>query len=205
MDVKKGKMLFLLLAFGAFHLTGCTAHVSPHVSEAEFMFPGPKVPGRSTLYVSEEFRTYMRTKTDVMDLKKWEFELGPVAVDAFKYALAGRFKDAEVRLGTPGFPLEGEDNQDVLVVVQPAFENFKAHAPFFFKFETYKVTVSFRVKVFDKAGNVLVDDVYEGVGKKRGSIGYESAGHAAAPVAAQMAVEEAVNKAVADIVRTVNR
>jgi len=186
-------------------LTGCTATVRPQVSETEFLTNEPKKPGRVDLYITEEFRKHVETQTDAMDLKKWEFELGPLAVDTFKYTLAGRFEEVKVMLEPPNFPMAGDIEKNLLAVVHPEFAEFSCSFPVVFKFETYKSTVCFKVKVFDKTGSVLLDNSYTGVGEKRGSIGFESAGHAANPIAAQLAVKDAVDKAVADIIKEVSK
>jgi len=194
--------IILLLLFVS---SGCTAHVQPNVSESEYLTSTPKKSGRAELYVTEAFRTHTETKTDVMDMKKWEFELGPVSVDCFKYALASRFEKVGVKLGTPSFPMEGELNRDLLVVVEPAFSKFDTHYPVAFKFETYTVTISYRVKAYDRTGKLILENVYEGVGEKRGSIGTASAGHAAGPVATKLAVKNAVDKAVFDIMEAIEK
>jgi hypothetical protein len=141
----------------------------------------------------------------VLDFKKWQFDLGPLAVDAFKYALGSRLEKIEVKLGTPSFPLTGSNAENLFIVVEPSFAGFSSHCPFLFKFETYVVKVSFKVKTYDRNGKILIDKVYEGEGKKRGSIGYASAGLDANPVAAALAVKDAVNQAVNDIMNAVRK
>lgn len=202
--MKTIRMASLVLCVSAMIvLTGCTAIVRPSVSPTEFLTMGVKEPGRAELYVTDEFRTHVETKTDVMDMKKWQFELGPVAADTFRYALEAKFLKVDVKLGSPTFPLQESANGDLLVVVEPSFSGFSSKCPFLFKFENYVVKVSFRVKAYDRAGTMLIDQVYQGVGKKRGSIGYESAGHAANPEAARLAVNDAVDKAVTDIMHKI--
>ena len=197
MSMKHVSMLLGIVCVAA--LTGCTSIVRPHVAEAEFLTSTPKAAGRAELYVTEEFRTHNESKTDVMDMKKWQFDLGPLAVDTFKYALGSRFEKVDVKLGTPSFPLSAGNAGDLIVAVEPAFAGFSSHCPFLFKFETYVVKVSFKVKAYDQAGKTLIDKVYQGEGKKRGSIGTASAGLDANPVAAQLAVKDAVTQAVDDI------
>ena len=194
--------IILLLLFVS---SGCTAHVQPNVSESEYLTSTPKKSGRAELYVTEAFRTHIETKTDAMDMKKWQYELGPLSVDCFKYALASRFEKVDVKLGTPSFPMESEVNKDLLVVIEPAFSQFDTHFPIAFKFETYKAVISFRVKAYDRTGKLILENVYEGVGSKRGSIGSASAGHAANPVAAKLAVKNAVDKAISDIMEAIEK
>jgi hypothetical protein len=195
-----GIILLLLFIF-----SGCTATIQPVVSESEYLTSATKKSGRAELYVSEEFRKHTETKTDVMDMKKWEYELGPASVDCFKYALSSRFEKVDVKLGTPSFPMEGEVNRDLLVVVEPAFLKFDTHYPVAFKFETYTVAISYKVKAYDRSGKLILENVYEGVGEKRGSIGTASAGHAAGPVATKLAVKNAVDKAVFDIMEAIEK
>lgn len=195
-----GIILLLLFIF-----SGCTAHVQPNVSESEYLTSTIKKSGRAELYVTEAFSTYTVSKTDVMDMKKWQYELGPVSVDSFKYALASRFEKVDVKLGTPSFPKESDVDKDLLVIVEPAFSQFDTHFPVVFKFETYKAVISFTVKAYDRTGKLILEKVYEGVGGKRGSIGYESAGHAANPVAVKLAVKDAVGKAIPDIMEALEK
>ena len=117
-------------------LTGCTSIVRPHVTEAEFLVSAPKTTGRVEVFVTEEFRTHNETKTDVMDFKKWQFDLGPLAVDTFKYALASRFEKVDVKLGVPAFPLAAGNVGDLVIAIEPAFAGFSSHCPYMFKFET---------------------------------------------------------------------
>lgn len=195
-----GIILLLLFIF-----SGCTATIQPNVSESEYLTSTLKKSGRAELYVTDAFRTHTETKTDAMDMKKWEYELGPVSVDCFKYALASRFEKVDVKIGTPSFPMESEVNKDLLVVVEPAFSKFDTHYPIAFKFETYRAVISFRVKAYDRTGRLILENVYEGVGEKRGSIGYASAGHAANPVAAKLAVKNAVDRAIFDIMEAIEK
>ncbi len=202
--IEKYSLLGIILLL-LFISSGCTAHVQPNVSESEYLTSTPKKSGRAELYVTEAFRTHSETKTDVMDMKKWKYELGPVSVDSFKYALASKFEKVEVKLGPPSFPTESELNKDLLVIVEPAFSQFDTHFPVVFKFETYKAVISFRVKAYDRTGKLVLEKVYEGVGGQRGSIGYESAGHAANPVAVKLAVKNAVDKAIPDIMESIEK
>jgi hypothetical protein len=186
-------------------LSGCTSVIRPHVTEAEFLTAEPKIAGHAELYVSEAFRTHTETKTDPLDFKKWQFDLGPLAVDTFKYSLGSRFEKVHVKLGEPSFPLSATNTEDLVVAIEPEFAGFKSHCPILFKFETYVVQVSFKVKAFDQTGKILVDKVYHGVGKKRGAIGQASSGLDANPVAAQLALKDAINQAVTDILVAVKK
>lgn len=189
--------LALLLALT---MSGCTAVVSPHVSESEFLSAQAKKRAQIQIYVSDEFRNYKNTQTDAMDMKKWEYELGPVTVDSLKYALASRFTSVELKLGTPTFPvIEETPTEDWMIVVDPAFAQFDAHYPIVFKFEKYTAEIALRVRAFQKNGALLLDKTYQGKGSQSGAIGMESGGHAANPVAVKLAIKEAVNQAVADI------
>jgi hypothetical protein len=161
--------------------------------------------GHACLYVTEEFKTHTETKIDPLDLKKWQFDLGPIAVDTFKYALGSRFEKVDVKLGTPSFPLPAINTGDLVVAVEPEFAGFKSQFPILFKFETYSVQVSLKVKAYNRSGKILVDKLYHGEGKKRGSIGQASSGLNANPVAAQLALKDVVSQAVTDILAAVKK
>lgn len=196
-----GKFKIILVLAIAVLASGCTAVISPHVSESEFLSSAIKKPGKVQLFVTDEFRTHKESQTDVMDLKSWEYDLGPMAVDTFKYALGSRFNSVEVKLGKPTFPIAENGQNEIVITVEPFFAGFDAHFPWLFKFETYVTEVTFRVKAYNKNGSQILDKTYQGKGEKRGSIGYESAGHSANPIATQLAVKDAVNQAVEDILK----
>ena len=184
---------FLVLLCGA-----CTAIVQPHVSSAEFLVPGDKIPATVELYVSDAFRAYTVKKTDISEMKDWQFELGPVAVDAFRFALEAHFRDVDVKLGEPRYPLAAPAG--FFAVVTPSFGKFAGSDPILFKFENYTAAVEFQVNVYDAAGKPLFSRQYTGKGKKQGAIGYEDPGHAAYPIAVQNAVKDAVGQFVGDLV-----
>lgn len=188
------KKLILLITLC---LVSCTAHIQPMVSPSEYLSNFDKIKGFVELYVTEEFRSFTVTKTDVSDLKRWELELGPAAVDAFRYELESKFEKVDVRLGKPSFPCQKED---LLMVVEPNFSKVGTHFPIIFKFETYRVAVIFQVKGYDKSGKLLMDKIIEGSGEKTGSIGFASAGHEANVVASKMAIKDAVSKTVSEVV-----
>jgi hypothetical protein len=179
-------------------VSGCAPVVQPHVSSTEFLVAAAKISGSIDLYVSEDFRSYKAEKTDISEMKNWNFELGPVAVDAFRYALESRFQQVSVTLGTPQFPMVAGNG--LHVVVQPSFASFEASDPVFLKFENYKATVGFSVSVYDPSGKVVLSQTYTGEGKKQGSIGYADPGHAAYPIAVQNAIKDATKKFVDDLV-----
>lgn len=181
---------------------GCAPVVQPRVSSAEFMTAGSRSPGRVDLFITEQFRTHRVQKTDISELKTWDFELGPVAVDAFRFALESRFEDVNVHLGTPQLPLSSGDSFHA--VVEPGFASFSAADPVLFRFENYKATVSFNVSVRDPSGKTLLSQTYSGEGAQQGSIGYADPGHAAYPVAVQNAVKDATNRFVSDLVGIAN-
>lgn len=180
-------------------LTGCTMIVSPNISSSDFLTTEEEVPGTIHLYVSEHFKNYTQDKTDISDMKEWHFELGEAATDAFRFAFESRFSDVKVRLGDPAFPIENDAHNEFFVVVSPEFVSFKAYDPVVFKFEQFKVETSIRVDAYDTKGEKLFSEVYAGTGVKRGSIGYQSAGMNAYPVATELALEEIVNEVVSDI------
>ena len=197
------KFKIILILTIAVLATGCTAVISPHVSESEFLSSAIKNPGKVQLFVTDEFRTHKESQTEAMDLKSWEYDLGPMAVDTFKYALGSRFYSVEVKLGKPTFPIVENGQNEIVIAVEPSFAGFDAHFPWVFKFETYVAEVTFHVKAYNKNGSQILNKTYQGKGEQRGSIGYESAGHAANPIASQLAVKDAVNQAVEDILKAI--
>ena len=182
----------ILLCALATTVVGCAPVIQPHVSSSEFLVAGNTIPGKVDLYVSEAFRSYKAEKTDISELKTWKFDLGPVAVDAFRFGLESRFDDVSVKLGDPQFPVD--TNGIFYAAVQPSFAQFAASDPVLFKFENYKATVGFSVSVKGADGDMVHSQTYVGEGVKQGSIGYADAGHAAYPIAVQNAVKDAVNK-----------
>jgi hypothetical protein len=184
-------------------IAGCAPVIQPRVSSSEFLIAGNKVPGRVELFVLEEFTSYKAEKTDVSELKTWKFELGPVAVDSFRFALESRFEQVSVTLGTPRFPVDA--GAVFYAAVQPSFVSFKASDPILFRFEDYKATIGFNMSVFDADGKIILSQTYTGEGTQQGSIGYADPGHAAYPIAVQNAVKDATKKFVNDLVGISNR
>ena len=177
--------------------TGCAAVIKPQVSSSEFLNTDEKKPGTIHLYVSEAFRAHKEVKQDISELKEWTFELGPVSIDTFRFALESRFTDVSVKLGEPVFPIKNPGG--FFAVVRPEFTSFLASDPVLFKFEDYKAEIGFSVDIYNADGIVILSKKYVGKGVKQGAIGYEDPGHAAYPVAIQTAVTDAVNQIVTDL------
>jgi len=191
--------LVILIYVGGFFV-GCMATVKTHISQSEFLVSGDRNPGTVQLYITEAFKSYKETKTDMSDLKKWEFQLGLVAIDAFRYGLESRFTDVSVEMGEPIFPIQKDNPGAFFTVVQPRFHSFEASDPFMFKFENYTAEITFLVDVYDAEGTKLLSKQYYGKGEKRGSIGFESSGHEAYPVAVGNAVKDAVDQFLNDLI-----
>jgi len=170
---------------------GCAAIVRPTFGSAEFLTDQPKRPMHVALCASEAFRTYSSKQLDLMDEKLWQLELGTAAADALRYALESRFESVVVRGAAPQFPLPGP--APALVVV-PSIDSVKLWTPLVFKFEPYAVTLTMSVTVYDASGNELKRTTVTAKGQKAGSIGYESAGHAALPEACRLAIKQAVTE-----------
>jgi hypothetical protein len=185
----------LLIALGT--AAGCTASVRPSVSESEFMTDRRKVNASVMLVSTEAFRNHSVKRTDLMDMKGWQFEIGPAASDTFRYTLASRFVASDVRPATPAYPLPSPAPRAVVV---PSIVQLKSTQPIVFKFENYGVTVTLDVDVFDSRGTRLYSRTYTGSGKKQGAIGQESAGHAAFPEACRQALRQAIDAAVDELV-----
>lgn len=180
--------LFVVLTQG-----GCTAIIRPTISPSEFFINEKKLLPDVALYVPDGFREYSSKHTDVGDLKQWQLEVGPPATDALRYALESRFENVTVHASQPHFPLSSPGPS---LVVVPAFDSVKAAFPVAFKFEVYRVALTMTIRVYDSAGNELKAVTLTGKGKKTGSIGYDSAGHAALPEACRRAIKEVVDQAV---------
>lgn len=191
-------MCGVLLAIGAAALAGCTPVVQPRVSPTEFLVAEDRIPGRIDVLITEAFRSHTVEKSDVSEFKKWQFELGPVTVDALRFALETRFEKVSVKLGDGTFPVATDGG--FYSAVQPSFGEFKATDPVVFRFENYGATVGLNVTVLDAEGGTVLSKSYVGEGTQRGSIGYADPGHAAYPVAVQNAVKDAVAKLVDDLV-----
>ena len=186
--MKSSMSLTVLLPALLMH-AGCASIVRPNFGAAEFLTDGPKQPTRVTLCVSEAFRSYSSKQLDVMDEKLWQLELGAATTDALRYALENRFESVVLRGDAPPFPLPAP--APALVVV-PRIDSVKLWTPIVFKFEPYAVTLTMSVQVYDASGNELKQMTVTAKGQKSGSIGYESAGHAAIPEACRLAIRQAV-------------
>ena len=138
------------------------------------------------LWVTPAFEQYTKEQVDVGDLMTWKFVLGSESVDMFRDALGKIFSKVDVQRGAS--PPKGDVPSGVKVVVHPEIVDTKASFPVAFKFENYRAMVKYAVKVYDKDGNVLLDEVFEGKGVERGHVGYSSAGHDALPEALRQAM-----------------
>lgn len=176
---------------------GCTANVRPTISSSEFLTNEKKISTNTALYVTDEFRKYSSSHTDVMDMKEWKLELGPATTDALRYALENRFEEVTIHVGHPQFPIELP--ADSLVMV-PTFDSVKQTGPVLAKFEKYHVIITMTVHVYDPTGQVLMKMSITGKGDKAGSIGYDSAGHAALPEASRLAIKQLVDQIAQNLV-----
>ncbi len=189
----------LLLFTLAILANGCASVISPHVNESDFLTSDAKSTGMVQLYASEKFRNHTEIITNVIDVKKWKYELGSLAVDNFKYSLMSRFTYVDVKFWQPNFPISETYNNEIFIAIEPSFVSFNANYPLIFKNETFIVKVLLRVKAYNRNGDQLFDNIYQGNGEKKGNTGFESAGYAPNPDAVQLAMRDAVNKAVDDI------
>ena len=193
----------LWIVFFLFGMSACAPVIQPRVSSAEFLVEEDKIPGKIEVFVSEDFRSYVAEKTDISEFKTWKFELGPVAIDTFRFSLESRFEQVSVKLGNPKFPVDSDGV--FYAAVQPAFSQFGASDPVIFRFEDYTAQVEFLVTVFNSEGKTILSQTYSGEGTQQGSIGYADPGHAAYPVAVQNAIKDAVNKVVNGLVEIASR
>lgn len=183
-------MVLLVISSGFF--SGCTSVVNPHISTTDFLIVNEKIPAKIQLYITEHFKNHRVTKTDVSGLTKLQFELGLLAVEAFRLGLESQFTNVDIKSGTPRFPVQKDKRNEFFAIVYPVFTSSK--------FENYTVDVIFDVNVYSHDGTLLLSKNYKGHGVKKGPIG-ASTGFSAYPSAAQAAVKNAVEQVVSDIAR----
>ena len=200
--MKKQKTIQSLLLIGLLFFTSCsTKIIRPTISESDFSSTASKKLVSCALYVTDDFKAYTVSETVAMAGIKWQFELGPCAIDAFRYGLASKFENVQVKLGEPRFPFTDSQLMDPVIIVEPSFDHFEVlHLPILFKFEPHSVKVSLKVKTYDSSGRVLLDKLYEAKGSKLGSVGFQDPGVKALPIASKIAIQDAVNKALSDII-----
>ncbi len=196
------KPLLFLWLFILMSQFGCTASVRPTFSPSEFLCNEDKNTTDVSLYVTDEFREYSFKQTDVMDLKEWKLELGPATTDALRFALESRFENVSLKLGKPQFPVNMHAGS---IIVVPSFCSVKQTGPVLFKFEKYHVTITLNVVIYDPEGKELKQLTITGKGDKTGSIGYDSAGHAALPEATRLAVRHVADQIIQHILELVNQ
>ena len=174
---------------------GCTAKVEPVFTAGEFQTDRPKQLGSVVLCVTEAMRDYRGTSADPLALHEWECTLGPALIDAFKYSLESRVHTALISLGEPRFP-----SRRAQLFVVPAVVKFEATEPVIVRIEEYHVYLDVRVNVYDGKGRELMSKTYSSHGRKGGELSLESAGHAAHPMAAKVAIRQIVDEATNDVV-----
>ena len=185
------KPLLLLSFLVLLTQPGCTSVVRPSISSSEFLTNEKKIPTNMALYVTDEFRNYSSSQTDIFEGRKWKLELGPATTDALRYALESRFENVALNVGRPQFPIELPEGS---LVVVPTFDSVKQTGPIFVKFEKYHVTITMTVCVYDPAGLGLKKMTLTGKGDKAGSAGFGSPGHAALPEASRYAIKQLVDQ-----------
>ena len=201
---KEPAMSRLLLASSLLvALCSCKATVRPTVSPADFAPATNPVPGEIALVVSEDLRTFTGESGNWLDFKTWIFEVGPCTVDAFRYALEERFSSVRVVPEEATLDAAEDSPRPVLARIEPEIVAFDGDEPWVFKFETYAVDLRCRVRVRDAEGRLLYERDYDARGTKRGSVGFESAGHAAHPEAYREAVLSIVRQVADDLVGAV--
>lgn len=182
------------MAVGCVILTGCTAQIRPTIHAWEYLTEEAKLNKTVALYFSDEFQSYApKQYTPMADIKIWHLEIGPMATDAFIFAFQSRFQNVLIKKGLPQFPIT-ESNVDF--VVTPKFTSFKTGTPLIFKFENYWVELGMSTAIQDGKGNTLATVDLQQKGTKRGSIGPDSAGHAAYPAACVEAVKPMIKQTV---------
>ncbi|MEM7305433.1 MAG: hypothetical protein AAF682_02125 [Planctomycetota bacterium] len=183
----------------AIALTSCQAVVRPTISSADFIGPEPRVDAEVLLLVSEDFRTYRETSTDWMDFKKWVFEVGPCAVDAFRHALGSRFERVHMAAAEATDAVASARQEGVVAILRPEIVKLDGQEPLLFKWGEYSVDLACAIEVLDAQGGVLYERTYHTMGEQRGSVGFESAGHAAHPEAFREAMVQLARHASAEL------
>lgn len=185
--------MVLIALGGCLGSLGCATYtVEPHVRMEGQDIALETCAANALLWVTPAFEHYTKEQVDAGDLTTWRFVLGPESVEMFSEGLGKIFSQVDVQRGAslPG----GNVPSGVKVVVHPAIVDTKASFPVAFKFENYHATVKYGVKVYDKNGKILLDEIFEGKGVERGHVGYSSAGHDALPEALRQAMVSAMKQ-----------
>lgn len=166
----KGAMLgaAILVCFTIIFAGGCSHKVlvAPHqpaVEETE------KIPLNAGLYVSESFQDYTVSEYRMGD--RWDYtNLGEASAIQFQLGLNNILRSVERVQETP--PLMAERDTTIQVVVEPQIQDFSFDIPFT-KFQVYPARINYRLKVYDRDGKVIFEEVIQGIGDTKGRPGYD--------------------------------
>ncbi len=171
----------LVLAVGCAH----TVTVAPKPPERRV---GDKVPADIGLYLTKEFTDYRVSEFKMGNT--WNYDnLGQASATQLQPGLAEIFRTVDLVDARP--PLSKPQPRVLHAVVVPRIEKFEFDIPFT-KFQVYPARISYKVTVYDMAGQVVLERTVEGVGDLKGSPGLDFAENPSK--SASRAIEDGANK-----------
>jgi len=168
-------------------LIGACAHSVPLVAGTGLAIKAPvaKVPIVAGIYYSPEFRVHEEKVWKKGD--RWDFPLGTSSVSLFDQAIPLLFENAMPVQVRPPLPVA----PDLGGVIEPRIEAFDFQLPWL-KTSVYSAEISYRIILYNRAGDSVVSWVVKGVGEKPGQVGFEFARWPGE--AADLAMRDAVQK-----------
>lgn len=179
--------VIIILSLGCSH----TVHVAPN---PPLQTSAEKIPLDVGLYISEEFKNYQVSESKLGD--KWNYpNLGAASASQFTLCLGQSFRSVQLVERLPPFPSEKEIT--VHAVIEPTIGKFEFDIPVT-KFQVYRSRIRYIIKVYDIGGNIILEDVVEGIGDIQGHAGFDFTENPSK--SASKAVEDGVQKVVEEIV-----
>lgn len=168
-------------------LVGACAHSVPLGAGPALSIKAPagRLPAVVGIYYSPEFRVHEEKVWKKGD--RWDFPLGTSSVRLFDQAIPLVFEKAIPVQGRP--PLGAAP--DLGAVIEPRIEAFDFQLPWL-KTSTYSAEISYRIILYNRAGDSVVSWVVKGAGEKAGQVGFEFARWPGE--AADLAMRDAVQK-----------
>lgn len=196
--MKYGKQYTIIIAIFLFTLillSGCShkVMVSPERPES---ISNDEVPIDVGLYISNEIENYKVSEWKKGD--KWNYpNLGQASATQFQLALSKAFNSVELIDSKENFIRQ--KNITIHALVVPSINEFNFDIPLT-KFQVYPARIYYKIKVYNTNGDIIIEEMVEGVGDTKGEPGFDFEKNPSA--AASKAVEDGVRKSISIIINS---
>jgi len=177
-------------------LAGCTTmkiSMNPKVPIEELT--SKRIPIKVGLYMDTEFQGYHWKGTSGAEMSKLDYDLGSASKSLFLETFMRVSKSVVLVDRKP--PYASQDGIDVTIVIEPHITKFSERHSAILRVADYSAQIEYKVIVYDRKGNVLLDRIYQADGVVRGRATHSPGSNYAAP--AEIAMAKAIVMVVDDI------